>query len=77
MGVMLAEKSGRYYFKNFGDDLRLAEVIVGPESLVSRRRIERALGPHSHGIKISKARLVDALTMVEDEEFGCVAKKSQ
>ena len=51
-----AEIDGRY-FCDFSNDLRLAEVIVGVESLMNRQAILTALGEISVDVKIRKARL--------------------
>jgi hypothetical protein len=64
----LQEKSGFHYFYDFGDKLRLVEVIVGAGSPVSDRKILQALGRHRKGVRISKARLAfNAFEVVEDE----------
>lgn len=68
----LEDKSGGYYFKKFGDDLRVVEIICGAACPVSRRRIEQSLGRRSNGIRITKARLAfDAFRVVEDEAGFC------
>jgi hypothetical protein len=68
MWSTLEDKSGGYYFKKFGDDLRVAEVICGAASPVSRRRIDQALGRRSNGIKTMRVRLAfDAFRVVVDE----------
>ena len=69
MWATLDEKSGDHYFKEFDEDLRLQEVIVGAENSVSKRRILQALGSHKDGVKLIKARLAfNAFKVVEDED---------
>jgi hypothetical protein len=64
----LDEKSGDHYFKEFDDDLRLQEVIVGAGNPVSKRRILQGLGSHKEGVKLVQARVAfDAFKVVEDE----------
>jgi hypothetical protein len=77
MGVVLRKKSGPQYFYDFGDELRLVEIIVGAGCPVSRRRILLTLGAHHDGISILKARLAfDAFMVVEDENgFGVEAAR--
>jgi hypothetical protein len=68
MSTTLEEKSGSLYFYNFGENLRLAEIIVGAANRISKRRILQVLGSHGHGVQIVKARLAfDAFRVVEDE----------
>lgn len=45
------------YFKEFGEDLVLREVIVGPASTLSRADIASALGASTEGVRVRKARL--------------------
>ena len=64
----LNEKSGRYFFKDFDDGLRLVVVICGAASHVSERKILQALGAKRNDVRILKARLAfDAFRVVEDE----------
>ena len=49
------DKSG-LYFKEFGTDLKLREVIVGPDCPLTRIELSDALGPSSVGIETTKAR---------------------
>lgn len=64
----LNERSGNYYFYDYGDTVRLVEVIVGAGSSVSERKILQALGQYRSGVRILKARLAyDAFRVVEDE----------
>jgi hypothetical protein len=72
MWATLQQKSGEYFFMDFGEGLRFAEIIVGAGSTVTMRRIQDALGARSNGVKILKARLAyNAFAVVEDEDgFG-------
>ena len=64
----IEKKSGDHYFREFGDDLRLREVIVGAKNPVSKRRILRALRSWANTVRILRARLAfDAFEVVEDE----------
>jgi hypothetical protein len=68
MFVMLKDKSGSFYYCKFGDNLRLAEIIVGAGSPVAERKLRQALGANQSGVRILKARLAfDAFRVVEDE----------
>ena len=49
-----AKLEGKLHFWAFNDDLRLVEVIIGPESNESVGAIERLAGPE---VYVSKARL--------------------
>jgi len=50
-------KDGALHFKEFGHDMRLNKVIVGPTSAVSRAQLSEALGSLSHEVTTMKARL--------------------
>jgi hypothetical protein len=64
----LEEKSGEDYFYNFGETLRLAEIIIGPGCMVSKRRVLQALGANQKVVRLLKARLAyTAFRVVEDE----------
>jgi hypothetical protein len=68
MWATLEEKSGSYYFMDFGEKLRLSEIILGAGCPVSQRKITQTLGSHLQGITILKARLAyNAFRIVEDE----------
>ena len=73
MWATLEEKSGQYFFADFGEKLRLVEIIAGAGSSVTVRRMREALGPRSNGVNIVKARLAyNAFAVIEDENgFGC------
>lgn len=45
------------YFKPFGKDMELREVIVGSEASVSRAELAAALGDQAQAVKVLKARL--------------------
>ncbi|HSX95144.1 MAG TPA: DUF2971 domain-containing protein [Hydrogenophaga sp.] len=45
------------YFKSFGDDMRLVQLIVGAKSLVTRQELADALGPMAPKVRCKKARL--------------------
>lgn len=51
------EPDGDRYFATFSEDLRLAEVIVGARSEVSRSEVAEALGPLRKNVAAFKARL--------------------
>ena len=60
----LDEKSDDHYFKEFDDDLRLQEVIVGPGTRFQNAGYFRLL----ESVKLVKARLAfDAFKVVQDE----------
>lgn len=48
-------KSGKLYFMDFGDDLKLMKVIAGARCIVSEDEIRTALQP-LEGIRLTKAR---------------------
>lgn len=45
------------YFKSFGDDMRLVQLIAGPKSRVTRQEFADALGPMASEVRCMKARL--------------------
>jgi len=47
----------KMYFKDFSDDLRLVQVIVGAESALTKAAIKEALGEPASTVEIFKARL--------------------
>jgi hypothetical protein len=55
LGLEESDSRGRYFF-GFGDDLRLRQVIVGPESQVSRAEVKQALNKLTD-VECFKARL--------------------
>jgi len=59
------------HFLEFGENLRIAVVIVGARCALTRSEIIRALGPSAGGVKIIKAReAYDGFAMVEDEGWN-------
>lgn len=58
------------YFHDFTKDIKLAEVIVGPESKVSRESIRQALGDLAPSIAVFKARLAF-------KSFGVIRQKKE
>jgi len=56
--VQLQEKDKKtgHYFLEFSDSLKLAKVVVGAESSVSRKKIDAAIGMHHPNIECFKAR---------------------
>ena len=50
------EIDGKYFYK-FSDDLRLAEVIVGSASLLTRSQVATALGTLAEKVRRRKARM--------------------
>lgn len=64
----LNEKSNGHYFMSFDERLRLVEVIVGVRSVVTKHRLQRALGNRADTVTMRKARLsYDTFAVVEDE----------
>ena len=62
------DKEDDLYFLEFGEKLRLTEVIIGQNCKLPRTAIERALGALSGEVNISRARAAhDRFAMVEDE----------
>jgi hypothetical protein len=63
------DKEDDLYFLEFGEKLRLTEVIIGQNCKLPRTAIARALGPLTGEVKISRARAAhDRFAMVEDEQ---------
>jgi hypothetical protein len=57
------------YFLEFDEELQLTEVIIGQKCTISKPAIERALGPLSAQVKISKARAAhDKFAMVKGDD---------
>ena len=54
--VSLEDKTNGYYFKEFSDELKPKQVIVGAMSDISRAEIARALGKLNGDIEVFKAR---------------------
>jgi hypothetical protein len=50
-------REGGLYFAEFGNQLRLASVMVGAQSAVTRRNLTDALGNLAPGVETRKARL--------------------
>ena len=66
--LSLEDRPRGHYFKDFDKDLRLAEVIVGMNSRITRRKLIQTLGRGHEGIEIRKVRpSYNAFKMVEDE----------
>jgi hypothetical protein len=67
----LQDKSSPLNFVQFGENLRLIEVIVGAKSALSKAIIKQELGSLAEGVNISKARAAyNKFEMVEDEEWA-------
>jgi hypothetical protein len=65
----LQNREGDLYYREFGGPIRLAEIIVGANCPVSRRALERALGPGMSEVKITKARRAyNKFEIVADEK---------
>jgi len=54
--VSLGESTNGFYYANFSDKLVLRQVIVGPESTISRADLSSALGDLADHVEVFKAR---------------------
>ena len=54
--LSLSNNIGGLYFKEFSNDLKLKQVIVGCESCVSRSQISEALSDYEYEVEVFKAR---------------------
>jgi hypothetical protein len=69
-GPLQHEEDG-LHFLEFGEELRLVEVIIGASCRLPRSEIRRALGSSASEVKIIKARAAyDKFEMVEDEDWA-------
>ena len=65
----LVNEEAGLYFVPFGEDMRLAEVIVGQKSSISRAAIVGALGGSADEVNIFRVRAAyNKFEMVEDEQ---------
>ena len=65
------EEEGGIYFKDFGDDFRLREVILGHRCCVERTEISAALAAYSEPVDVIKARLsYTSFDVVEDARWS-------
>jgi hypothetical protein len=53
------EKEGGLYFLNFGEELRLTEVILGPTCDIKIKKMREIVDQHHDGVTTFKARLAD------------------
>ena len=62
------DSSNGLFFRDFGDDLALVEVIAGPLSTVRESEIKVELGRHRGAVRLKKARLAfKSFKVVEDK----------
>jgi hypothetical protein len=64
----LDDEENGLYFCDFGEPLRLSEVIMGAKCAISRKSIVKALGPLKRGVRIVNTRAAyDTFRIVEAE----------
>jgi len=63
------DKRNGFYFADFGDGIKLKEVIAGPECKVKKKEITDRLRGYSESVRIIKAQLAfESFTVIENKK---------